>query len=66
MKTTYLWLLAFTLVAVPSSLLTQKSTDKTSELTHFSAEHSAVKRPVKIPEDVLALLRQDDFGQSGT
>lgn len=31
-----------------------------SEQTHFSAEDSGVTKPVAIPEDVLAILREDD------
>jgi hypothetical protein len=48
-------MLSVTFGAVPQSTQTLGS-----EQTEFSAEYEAVKKPAKIPDDVLALLRQDD------
>jgi hypothetical protein len=47
-------------VALVSGLVAAQTNRSTSvEQTHFSAEDEAVKHPVIIPGDVLALLRQD-------
>jgi hypothetical protein len=38
----------------------QRKSSHSSEQTHFSAEEDAVRDPVTIPKDVLAILRTDD------
>ena len=48
-------MLSFSFEAVPQSTQTLGL-----EQTEFSAEDEAVKKPAKIPDDVLALLRQDE------
>ena len=42
----------------------QKPPRQEPEQTHFSAEDESVKNPIAIPDDVLALLRQDKMVRS--
>ena len=52
--------LLFTCIAL-SQIAAQETSHTASEQASFSAEDSAVKRPVEIPEDGMAILRRDDF-----
>ena len=48
-------------VAILAPILAQPKQPLPSEQKHFSAEDGAVKRPVPVPDNILALLAQNDM-----
>ena len=60
MKIRWVLLVFLTCLSAARSLPAQNKRPVASEQTVFSAEDSGVKRPVSIPEDVMAILRKDE------
>jgi hypothetical protein len=50
----------FTLLGMSGALAAQSKPTHASEQRHFSAEEARVKNPAAIPEDVLAILEEDE------
>jgi len=62
-KETAVALLIFSLIG--SAGIAEEAKSHYREQLHFSAEGTSVRRPVPIPEDVLAILRKDDDVHDG-
>jgi hypothetical protein len=64
MKTGSLILVLFTCLTISGIAIAQTKTAHALEQALFSAEDEAVRNPVAIPEDVWAILQQDEMVQT--